>query len=206
MQSRYFILNHSFVGVNQHPSGHDLTAFLNCFVLNCSFKLCFKDLTDDKYIFESEVPGEVFGDDSILSWREEINKQFNMISIAGWFKENLGQKMTLADKGEVDIKSISISEASYLKRTFVKREGYLTAPLDKESIVNRLLWYRGDDQEEQLCQNVDGALREAAIHGQEYFNHLRKLIKQRFSVVGYTYSGHEYSYYWNEWYKSCYLD
>jgi hypothetical protein len=166
-----------FLGGN--PSGHPLTVIINCIVGCLYVRYAFVKITGKLVSeFKSHVRLLTYGDDNVFGVHPSI-PEFNHTSIQKCFREN-GITYTMADKTAESIPYLPISKVSFLKRTWEMRDGRMMAPLERESIVKMLTIHTVSGslcEEAQTVAAMGSAVREAAMHGEPYFDEITNLCK-----------------------------
>jgi len=179
-----------FYGSN--PSGHSLTVVINSIVNSIYMRYVFVQLfykNNDTQLspievlslFRANVSLLTYGDDNIMGVDKTI-PWFNHTSISKVFGE-MGIGYTMADKSAESVPYIHISQASFLKRTWVlnKTLGYHFAPLDHDSIEKMLTtWVASDSisSEHQCISVLASAIREYFFYGKEIYNEKLELFKK----------------------------
>jgi hypothetical protein len=168
-----------FYGTN--PSGHPLTVIINGLV-NALYMRYVYVVLNPKHTcqdYKNFVALMTYGDDNIMSASKEV-EWYNHTAISEVFA-HMGITYTMADKEAKSIPFINISEASFLKRTWIFNEelGYHLAPLEAESIEKSLMvWTRSKSigKEEQMVAIIGTAVREYFFYGREEFEFRRDLF------------------------------
>jgi len=101
----------------------------------------------------------------------------------------IGLTYTSELKGDIAEALRSITEVSYLKRMFrydSSRRRWV-APLDIDSILECLYWTRRRDDAEVITQqNVDFALKELSLHGEDiYSKYAPRIISHSVKKLGF---------------------
>jgi hypothetical protein len=176
-----------FYGSN--PSGNPLTVILNSIVNSLRMRYVFLELHPDHdvFAFDQNVSLMTYGDDNIMSVSDAA-PWFNHTSIAEQF-EKMGIVYTMADKEAKSVPYISMSEATFLKRTWLWDDdmGCYLAPLDHESIEKMLMvWTRSKSipEEEQVVEIISTAIREYFFYGKTKFNERRLRFKDLLNKMG----------------------
>nr|YP_010809073.1 NTP-binding protein, protease, RdRp [Lettuce star mosaic virus] len=174
------------------PSGFPMTvifnSFINLFYLQAAWiNLAVTHGRDDishPCFFKKYVRAYVYGDDNIVSIKEEVVSWYNLCTVSLFLKEAFGVTMTDGEKNQAHLAKPygNILEFDFLKRGFVADKqipSLFHAPLNKTSIEEQIYWIRkGGDTADLLQANIENALYEASHHGREYFEELRNLIKE----------------------------
>lgn len=170
-----------FYGSN--PSGNPLTVIINSIVNSLRMRYVYFLLHPENDLsgFNDEVNLLTYGDDNIMNISPNI-PWFNHTSISESF-ETLDIVYTMADKDAESIPFISISDATFLKRTWWMSPDLNchVAPLDHESIEKMLMiWVRSKaiPEEAQGVAVISTALREYFYYGKQVFHEKTQLFKK----------------------------
>lgn len=165
-----------------NPSGNFLTTLLNsiCDLMLIRYAACKIAVESKKYSgylsastdFSHHVRCIVFGDDNGISVSNEWATFLDQISFTREMKE-IG--MTYTDESKLstnDFTHRSITECSFLKRAFKydPKSRRWDAPLEKSTIEEMCNWTKRSSSDKDLFSTVDMALKEAAFHGEDYYN------------------------------------
>lgn len=165
-----------------NPSGRVMTTIKNSFITLILFLMTGintwmnKDPTLNQKTM-NEVFDHVyeaftcFGDDHVYAFSED--DWFTMFDVrdecAKW-----GLIYTSCYKDQELKESYEFGEIKYLQRFFTFAHGICRAPLDKQIIEDTPYWMKADQPvAKAVAQNIDSALREAALWGPEYFHDLQ---------------------------------
>lgn len=183
-------------------SGRADTILVNCIILALLSRYAFQDvmvlerLRRDRFGEEPTPPGPFHdyvvetntGDDNVTS--VSADSAFTGEIMANRIRE-LGYKMTAGDKSST-ISFRNLSEISYLQRRFrvdpTSSRLRVYAPLGKKSIFRALAYCLGMTPEEEAERNVSTAscmLREAFMHGEEFFEELTLDLKKELPDMKY---------------------
>jgi len=139
-------------------------------------------------VFEEHVALKALGDDSLGSVSDFASQKYDMVHIADFLKRTMGIKYTGCDKNAAIVPFIPLAEATFLGRTFrVLHDGKMAGPL-RETAIHNLVAYTVDVPGMTPAQvdeiRVDQALREAALHGHNFYTSVRngvaKFYQQRY--------------------------
>lgn len=172
----------TFWGSN--PSGHPLTVIINSIANSLYVRLAYSK-TRPIEEFKKDVSLLTYGDDNIMSVREGCD-DFNHTYLANTFSD-MGIKYTMADKEAESIPFIHISDASFLKRTWVYdplRMVY-AAPLDESSIHKMLCVVVRSKTvcfDMQMADIIRSAHREWWAYGDVKFSWADELLKNLIEV------------------------
>jgi len=179
--SSVWVLNGYFVQMDHSmPSGCYLTTIVNCLLNLFNWRYAYMMLRE-KHLgkrsltgFSENVYGVAYGDDMLLSVRDEVALWFNQVSYAE-IMEEIGLKCTNATKGEVKRTFVGLDEASFLKRGFVLRRGQWFGPLETDTLEEMICWTT-TSAVDGTSINAFNACMEAFAHGEVYFQNFRKTI------------------------------
>lgn len=172
-----------------NPSGNFLTTILNsvCNLMLIRYAACKIAVDSKKYSgflsastdFSHHVRCIVFGDDNGISVSDEWATFLDQISFTREMKE-IG--MTYTDEQKLssnDFTHRSITECSFLKRAFKydPKSRRWDAPLEKSTIEEMCNWTKRSACDKDLFNTVDMALKEAAFHGEEYYNEFSSRLR-----------------------------
>jgi hypothetical protein len=159
----------TFFGSN--PSGHPLTVVINSIVNSLYMRLVFLSLGKDPKLFQDSVSLMTYGDDNIMSSRDD---DFNHTAIQLELGK-LGIEYTMADKDAVSKPFIHLSEATFLKRYFrwSPELESVVGPLEMESIRKMLcviVASKTTSPEEQYADILRSAQQEMFFWGPKAFD------------------------------------
>jgi hypothetical protein len=171
------------------PSGNPMTTLLNCIVNNTGIRMVWDEVWRKEHnevmrhqaYFNKHVVHQSYGDDSLTAVSEEAIGAFNQISVAENFTK-FGFEYTDECKGlnGALVPRKNVSEVNFLKRTFRPDpiHGWVMAPISKETLYEMMQWVRHcDDDVQQAIENIQNAVREAALHPKEFYDLFRSEIK-----------------------------
>lgn len=162
------------------PSGHPLTAIVNCMYNHMCFRICWESIMFDKgwnAEFNKNVYLLVLGDDNVYSVKDR-HFGFHEKALAVAMRK-LGHIYTPENK---DLANHAdelryIEEVTFLKRSFIKYRGLYRAPLDLETVMDIPNWIRdGANVYGDTEANVKIALEELSLHGIDVYNALSKKL------------------------------
>jgi hypothetical protein len=169
-----------FFGSN--PSGHPLTVTINGLVNALYMRYVYYQLNPKHEVksFKGNVSLMTYGDDNIMSVSESID-WYTHTTVSKAFAE-MGITYTMADKEAESVPFVNISQASFLKRSWVYDDDvkFHLAPLEHDSIEKMLMvWVKSKSvsQEEQTISVVTTALREYFFYGKAVYNQKLLLFK-----------------------------
>lgn len=186
IHTNVIVKNRLFVKSSGQCSGCAITAELNCIVHDLLMVYVWFSMFEERGLetslkeFRQLASYVVYGDDIILSVREEIYDTFNGNFIAK-IMDTLGMHITPGDKVSTTFVRKKPHEILFLKRSFVKEGEVIKAPLRSDIIENIFEWIHGKDL--NACSatelNCETAVREAFMHNRDYFKELSYAISQR---------------------------
>jgi hypothetical protein len=136
----------------------------------------------------------VYGDDNLFAVSSEI-PWFNRVSFGNKSKEIFGMDYTAADKTAEMSPYSPWDEVSFLKRKFYCYDGddpstsTIMGVMSEEDILERIFWFRKSahyTEEEGVRQNVESALRDFALYGEETYNKWRDTLNRWLRGVGFA--------------------
>jgi hypothetical protein len=162
------------------PSGQPLTVEMNSIVNSILVRMAFFTIMKRDYPriknpnFRDYVRLAVYGDDNVMGIHDDI-PLFNHTTIQAVFA-SWGIQYTMADKEADSIPYLSISEISFLKRSFVRHEQLdsIVAPIEEESLSKKFYWWTKSKNTplnfvEQFQANFESQAREAYLHGEDFY-------------------------------------
>lgn len=161
---------------NGNPSGNLITVQLNSICNSLMMRYVYyamrPTIKDD---FRKNISLVTYGDDNLMAVSNRIS-WFSHTTCQTEF-EKVDIQYTMADKSSTSRHYINLTEASFLKRGFLKHSELkcYVAPLDIDSILKRFHWVKKPNEtplsfEEQFSAYVDGALRDMFLHGREAYS------------------------------------
>lgn len=183
--------NKSFVyeWFGSNPSGNFLTTILNsvCNLMLIRYAACKVAVSSGKYTgylsastdFTHNVRCVVFGDDNGISVSDEWATFLDQVSFT---KEMSKIGMVYTDEAKSDSNDLThrhITECSFLKRAFKydAKSRRWDAPLEKSTIEEMCNWTKKSSGDKDLMNTIDSALKEAAFHGEKYYNEFANRLR-----------------------------
>jgi hypothetical protein len=165
------------------PSGHPLTVIINSLIHKMYVMYCFVVLHPQGLhglqFFNDLVEIQTYGDDGVYSISETIIPWFNQITLTEAMS-TIGLTFTDENKSDILVPFRKLSEVTFLKRGFRYDEllGRYVAPLSLDTILEMPYWTKeGPAPREITCDNVNTALMELSLHGEEvYLFHQKEII------------------------------
>ena len=170
-----------FLKLRGLPSGFLATLIFNSLVNGWLLEMAYDFLVGgDEY--EEKVTTANVGDDNVNGVDGDIADRFNMITIQRLY-EGFGYVVTPAKKDGTVVPTIPFEDLTFLKRTFLEDPefGYM-APLAKDSLLKALCFEpvrSGTSSVARLEAAYHNALREAFLHGREYFDQFATTVGQK---------------------------
>lgn len=183
-----------YSATHSQPSGCPITAILNSIYNSAVIRIVYllAALEEErKQGFQTGILANMtrfnefvacisYGDDNLIAIMESIKEWFNQITITEKFKV-IGHVYTDERKtGEVYFVR-DLSEVAFLKRQFHWNhmlQRYI-APLDLDVVLEIVQWTkRGMQRDEITLANIDVAMRELSLHGEEIFSKYREELKR----------------------------
>nr|QNM37810.1 hypothetical protein [Frankliniella occidentalis associated iflavirus 1] len=163
------------------PSGNPLTVIINSLV-NCLYiRMAWKEITGMPFTeYYRYVRLVTYGDDLIMSVSPQVIDKFNNKTLQNFFKR-YQIKYTDIDKGDGEIRLYcTISEASFLKRSFIphpSRAGQFLACAEIQSVEDCANWVRrAPDLNLATLVNATTCCDIAYSRGKEYHSKVVKAI------------------------------
>lgn len=155
------------------PSGHPATSIINSFYNLTIFGMVWIDCVpmDSSELFWDYVHICTYGDDNILNVSDKYIDCFNQHTVSVGMAK-LGMIYTDENKGSDTAKFRSLSEVSFLKRSFRDDlHGFVACPKELNSILSSLDWCsNGKMKNIILKNNVEVFLMELAMHGDQVWD------------------------------------
>lgn len=166
-----------YMTAHGNKSGSAFTTIINNIVNLLMIVYCISKILGvaDFALILEHVRFLFWGDDVIMTVSDELKDVINY----GFLIEeltNLGQEATPADKREVFelFNFTTWSNATFLKRGFRSEHGFMVAPLKQRSIKACFGWSQVPaDKVSEWSTIVISHLEEAALHGEEFYEHFR---------------------------------
>uniref|UniRef100_A0AAU7E2Y8 Genome polyprotein n=1 Tax=Miniopterus bat picornavirus TaxID=3141889 RepID=A0AAU7E2Y8_9VIRU len=188
-----------------NKSGNPITVILNSrinkrYMALAWLGLCEKFQKWDYYSmasFQANVRCAIYGDDNLLSIKQEVIEWYNQETISEYLAE---YKIIYTNEEKSGItKFKKLDECAFLKQTFHNHTtiNMIKVPhMKQQTILELLNWTRvAPDQDELLFDNCNDALRFAYFYGEKYFNQLREKIIKALETVDKTWLPKTYTDY-----------
>lgn len=163
-----------FVKTKGMPSGVILTLIMNSIANSLLMRVVYGILTELPVdTFRNNVRLATVGDDNIHSFSDSIADSFTMTRAKEVY-EKLGYVITPAAKEGEFVDAMALEDLVFVKRKFVLwDDGFYRAPLDTDSIYKSFCFERKsgpEDSVERLKSVYGSGVREAYLHGREFFD------------------------------------
>lgn len=165
------------------PSGHPLTTMVNSMYSLVTLTGCYVSLTGDATDMWEHVCIITFGDDNINSVDDEMCERFNQVTVGEKMSELFGLTYTPGNKTAGYVKYGPITDATFLKRSFVPdddQDGGLivkaanigwVAPLDPNSFLFEPYWYKNArEPRADLETRIEHLVVELALHPKDMWD------------------------------------
>jgi hypothetical protein len=164
-----------------NPSGQNLTVYINSIVNSLLMRCAYYAMNRNYPPFRNMVSLITYGDDVKGSVSPKI-PEYNHITVAQYLADH-DMKFTMPDKESEATEYMIDEEADLLKRQNVynKELGMFVGALSEDSIFKSLhavLKSKVLAPEHQAAINIDGALREWFLHGEEVYEKRREQMRQ----------------------------
>nr|QXV86368.1 polyprotein [Iflaviridae sp.] len=186
------------------PSGSPITAPLNSLVNSLYIRYAYRILCGNDFTkFHENVKMITYGDDIIMSVKDELIENFNTETISNVLKQYL-ITFTDQDKSDNIVRYRTIDTATFLKRNFIPhptRSGIWLGQLEKISIQNCLNWiHRRGNHHENIKQNCETSLQLSVEWGEQYYNLLKDKIILALQFHNIPFKCQTWSYYDDHFY------
>nr|USL85468.1 MAG: non-structural polyprotein [Avian associated calicivirus 1] len=189
--------------VGRQISGQPATAVDNSFCVWIMYVMAWKQCMRDNECYEDatfssfcrHVRLAIYGDDNVCTVADDFLDLFTFSYVQAYFRR-VGMEMSTADK-EVDMADArSIEDLTFLKRTFVMKEGYCMGSLPIEACLKSVSWVHSSPaytftgewpssyEIELLQANVDGTMPELARNGEDVYNRYANEIRDQCASLG----------------------
>lgn len=174
------------------PSGAYGTAEFNSLSLLVALYYLFKIHEPTKHMkFKDSLLPRTYGDDLLCAIKVHVVKVFDNLVLRDLFKKHMNVTYTAGDKNATMVACTTIDKVTFLKRSFVQRDGKWIAPLDLNSCFKMLEWYIPSNScpiNSQVLSTVRSNLWEMYLHLEEVpFGHFKDnlilLVKEQFELT-----------------------
>lgn len=180
VNTRVVVRDALYQQTHSQPSGNPLTVIVNSLfnmiVMRMAYLICKKEAGMSMMCdFTNNVALATYGDDNVLNIHDRAIDWYNQTTITKALKQ-IGLTYTDEAKTGVITPYRSLSEVSFLKRSFVESNGIYRGPLDLAVIREMCNWIRCKDVKESTRANCIAASAEFALHGRDvYEEHVHRL-------------------------------
>lgn len=184
-------LVYEFVGGN--PSGQPMTAVFNS-IANL-FMLAYagfinwveSDITDSFKTVFNTTRFTTFGDDNVIGYLPKYENVFGQQVLERTIPIHLGMDYTNESKDGTIKNARSLTEVTFLKRSFRFEGIKWYCPLDLSVIKETLNWKRKDLSRNDMFLRIECVLAELAQHGKSVFEQMSpKIVKAAFDTYNYV--------------------
>lgn len=154
------------------PSGHLLTALINCMTNHINFRYCWIKAGLAIALFSVAVFLIVMGDDNLFSVAPEFRDAFNEMKLVN-LMALIGMTYTTEFKGEATAPFRSLLEPEFLKRTFLYDSvtNEYVAPLRLSVILDMPNWTRSGGMRQIIAaSNLSTAHLELSLHPKDVYD------------------------------------
>lgn len=181
-----------------HPSGDIHCTENNSLVNLVMLVYAYIYMTRRTDFFKQVCPCTV-GDDIIAAIKSKISSLFNNFTYRDFCKEHYNMTYTPATKGGEMQKILSLTEVTFLKRMFERREDSWIFPISASSILKSLQWKIKSSEiseEQQIFQTICSSLDELYFKFlEDEFNEVRDLLirsfEKRYRTRGWSFPTYE---------------
>lgn len=167
-----------------NPSGNPITSIYNSL---CNVVMCYVILTEDLGLDVDDYSMTSYGDDNVITI---ARPGYKCSDLTPYFMQRFGMTYTHFSKGEFD-ELDNLSTIRFLGRKFELCHRYILAPLDIDTIVGMLYWWKdGVSENEWAHSTIQSFVLECFHLGKERYDQLtgqfRNYVKEyhpEFSVV-----------------------
>lgn len=170
-------------------SGNPLTSVINSMYNQVAFRYVWECLrvdiksgnlgpSQDIGFFDNSVYLCTYGDDNIMSVREEMSALFTP-EVIKYKMKDLGLTLTSSDKEATGCLGFDdIYEVDFLKRCFsYNKNGKVIGALPLDSIFKPLIWVKkGAPEFSRIMESLDGVKIELSAHGKSVYNSWLEII------------------------------
>lgn len=178
------------------PSGCPITAVLNSIygstIVRIAYLiLAFKHANSEATMqrFRRHIRAVVYGDDNLISVHPDVAVWFNQENLTEAFLK-IGHVYTDEAKTGAIYEKRLLTDVAFLKRKFVYSplSNRWIAPLDLDSVLETPLWTKAGTMADTITlDNVEQALNELSLHGEEVYDRYGNILVQRVREEGFQY-------------------
>lgn len=197
------------------PSGFPMTVIFNSLVNYYFLGMAWSHLVSVSPLrmecslasFDKFCAVLTYGDDNVVAVSDKFLEYYNLRTVAMFLSAH---NITYTDDQKNPIHLcepyVNLESVTFLKRSFKKLNSsglFWMAALDKVSIEEQVHWLRqSPDNHGALYSNIDNALYEASVHGEEYFDDLQMRISHAYERIVVPYEFRSYSDMRRRWWES----
>lgn len=169
------------------PSGHPFTTIVNSMYSLYTMAGCFTSLTGKTLEFWHYVSTVTYGDDNVNNVSDEVADVFNQTTVADAMEREFHLKYTPAQKGDVVVKTMALTDMSFLKRGFYDDGSAWSCPLELDSFLYTVYWCKNRKLRDIIMRdNLMMALEELSLHPPEVYAKYAQSIHDRLHEMGFT--------------------
>lgn len=185
-KSSHMLYDMAYQFSHGQPSGNPTTAVSNSIYNSLAIRYCYGLMGLPLSKFNDYVHIVAYGDDNLISVHPSIRTLFNPITLSEKFS-SIGMTYTSEEKVEQSAKLRSITEVTFLKRSFsydAKRDWWF-APLNINSIIESMNWIKkGPSPLQATLENCEDACDELYHHSRETFDGIYSLVQKELRQFG----------------------
>jgi len=162
------------------PSGHPFTTIVNSIYSLVLLVGAYISLTGDWKGFWNNVSPVTYGDDNVVNVSEEIGDDYNQKTVSEALAKEFQVKYTPGDKSGEFKERMTISEVTFLKRSFRFEAGHWFCPLELSSFLYTAYWCKNYKLKKKIIvDDLENALEELAMHKPQLWEEYAKKIVER---------------------------
>ena len=147
------------------PSGHPFTTIVNSIYSLFLLVAAYISSTGELSNFWTNVSAVTYGDDNVSNVSPDYADKYNQLSVAQALKKEFSVNYTPGNKTGEYVNTMSLSEVTFLKRSFVERDGSWLCPLELDSFLYTCYWCKNKKLESTIMLDVlENALLELSMH------------------------------------------
>jgi hypothetical protein len=163
-----------------------LNTLLNSVINRSLFKI--KVTVPFSFDYDDEVRSKFMGDDSVNAISEDVCEHWNGELFEKYVLEVFNLVTTEFDKQSKILKWRDILEIEFIKRSFRLQNEDVFPPLNKESMLNMVTWFRDTKTHQgniqQQAMNLHTYAKEAFYHGENFFDSELKKVNKALMDLG----------------------
>lgn len=147
------------------PSGHPFTTIINSIYSLVMLVSAYIDITGDWSGFWGNVSALTYGDDNMVNVCDRVKEVYNQETVSGVLYKLFGVCYTAGDKQAGFHSDTSISDVSFLKRSFRLEDKRWLCPLALDSFLYVAYWCKNARLMRTILRdNWENALEELSLH------------------------------------------